>query len=191
MDLTELMHRMADGDAAAENELFDAIYDDLHRKAGGYMRRQPRDHTLWVTDVVHGVYARLCGGAPMRWNDRNHFFAVAAKAMEHMLVDHARGKGRQKRTAPGHRQSLDDLQAAYEQSIPTRTANVLDIHEALSELEVLSPRPASVVRLRFFAQLSMDRVATTLGIPKRTVERDWAYARAWLKDWLSRHERAT
>ncbi len=191
MQLTNLMQRMAEGDDDAKNELFDAIYDELHLKAEGYMRRQPRHHTLWVTDVVHGAYTKVCGGGAMHWNDRNHFFSVAARAMEHLLVDHARGKSRQKRTPPGRRQSLDDLQAAYEESIPSRTASVLDIHEALSELEVVTPRPAAVVRLRFFAQLSMDRVATTLGVPKRTVERDWAYARAWLKDWLGSHGRGT
>jgi len=189
MQLTDLMHRMETGDDTAKNEFFEAVYDTLHRQAQGYMRRQSRQHTLWVTDVVHGAYAKMCGGSSMHWNDRHHFFSVAAKAMEQLLVDHARGKGRQKRTPLGKREALDDLQAAFEATILTKTANILDVHEALGVLEQFAPRPADIARQKFFGQLSMDRIGTGLGIPKRTVEREWAFAREWLRMWLKSHGR--
>lgn len=184
MQLTELMQRSSAGDKSAEAELFAAVYDDLHRQAAHYMRRQPRHHTLWVTDVVHGAYARLCGGSESSWSDRKHFFCSAARAMEHLLVDHARKKHRLKRSAAGERVPLDDLQEEFERAIPDSVADVLDVHDALNALEAVSERAATVARLRFFAHLSVDRVATTMGIPKRTVERDWAYAKAWLLDWF-------
>lgn len=189
VQLTELMQRAGEGDKDAEAELLSAVYDDLRRQAAHYMRRQPRHHSLWVTDVVHGAYARLFGGAPSRWTDRRHFFRVAAKAMEHLLVDHARARNRAKRSAPGDRVPLDDLRDEFERAIPDQVADILDVHDALNALEAVSERSATIARLRFFAHLSVERTASTTGIPLRTVEREWAYAKGWLSDWLRKHGR--
>ena len=185
--LTELMNRMNAGDKEAESRVYELVYGTLKGLAAGFMRRQSRDHSLWVTDVVHGAYAKLYNRAA-DWTDRRHFYCVASRAMEQLLVDHARRKNALRRKATGRRVPLDATRPDDGPSIPERVANVLDVHAALEALEEACSRAARIVRLRYFTHLSVARVATTMAMPKRTVERDIAYGLAWICHWLSKDE---
>ncbi|MDH3592397.1 MAG: ECF-type sigma factor [Planctomycetota bacterium] len=174
--VTILLQRVADGDAVAENELFSRLYNDLKSQAERYMRRQPRDHTLQSTALVHEAYARLFRGASTRWANRSHFLNVAAKAMRSVLVDHARSKHRQKRGGGHDRVSFDRI----ERAMKAQGIELLELDDALHAFAEKDPRAAKVVELRFFAGLSMGEVASVMDVPKRNVERDWTTAKIWL-----------
>lgn len=184
-DVTELLHRLSEGDKKAENDLMPLIYAELRRVAVAHLRKERADHTLQPTALVHEVYLKLINKANADWKGRTHFFAVASQTMRRILVDYARRKGAEKRGGRQVRLELDDsIQISAQQSML-----VTEIDEALERLEQLSPRQAKVVELRFFAGLSEEEIGEVLGVTSRTVKRDWTMARAWLYGELHRGDR--
>lgn len=160
------------------SEVMPAVYQELRRLAGRYLRREQRpDHTLQTTALVHEAYLRLAGQQRSYWPDRAGFCAAAAQAIRRILIDYARRRARRKRGgAAARRIPLDFVVPA----IPTPTVDVLALDEALSRLAALAPRQARVVELRYFGGLTDDEVAGVLGVSRRTVQTDWRGARAWL-----------
>lgn len=163
-------------DHEASGRLVTTLYSELRELAARQMRRQPRNHTLQVTDLVHEAYVRLAGGGILEPDDHPNFFAAAARAMRCVLVDHARSKGRVKRQAPGRQVPLDALCESFEAG----AMDLLALDEALEKLAAFDPTMARAVELRFFAGLDVPRTAELLEIPQRTFERHWATTRAWL-----------
>ena len=177
---TRLLKEIASGDApSASGKLMAQVYEELRGLAGGYLRRQSASHTLQPTALVHEAFLKLVDQTSVEWNGRAHFFAVAAKAMRQVLVDHARAKGADKRGGGWDRVTLDQGMM----SGPAGAASEVDIlalNEVLDQLAQLDPRQAQVVELRFFGGLTVEEVTAVLGIGKTTVEDEWRMARAWL-----------
>jgi len=172
-----MLTTLAQGDAKAAADLFELVYADLRALAGSYFRHQPADHTLQPTALVHEAYLRLIDQTHAQWNDRTHFFAVAAMAMRQILVNHARKRASLKRGGDRARQSLEaGLHAASGMSV----ADLMALNEAMEALAELDGRKCRVVELRIFGGLTMDEIAHVLGVSKTTVEGDWRMARAWL-----------
>jgi RNA polymerase sigma factor (TIGR02999 family) len=174
--VTALLNRARRGDAAAEAELFPLVYADLRRAAEGLLRRELRSHTLQPTELVHEGYLKLAGGAPGRAADRRHFLALAARAMRQVLIDHARHRKAEKRGAGHAEVRITNADVGIDFDI----AEMVALDDALERLGRKNPRLPRVVELRFFAGLSEDETADVLGVTARTVQRDWATARAWL-----------
>jgi RNA polymerase sigma-70 factor, ECF subfamily len=175
-DVTLLLQNLNKGNAAAESELISAIYGELRRLAGHYMRQERPDHTLQATALVHEAFLRLTHRKDVSWQGRAHFFGVAAKLMRQILIDHARGRLREKRGSAGQKLSLDDGLLLTQ----ARSAELVAIDSALDRLTKLDPRQARIVELRFFGGLSVEETAKVVGISAKTVKRDWSVARAWL-----------
>jgi len=149
------------------------LYSELRRQAGRYMRRERRSHTLQPSGLVNEAYLRLADVSGLDWHDRTHFFAIAARIMRQVLVDHARRRRAAKREAC--LVTLDDA------GTPAAPMELLDLENALRELVVLDARQARVVELRFFAGLDVEETADVMGLSPRTVKREWQTARAWLQ----------
>ena len=163
------------------------VYDELRALAGSYFQVQAPNHTLEPTALVHEAYAKLAGGADDEWQNRAHFFAVAAKAMRQVLADHARRKKAAKRAGNRHRVTLSGLLT------PPDGENQIDLialDEALEKLSQRYPEQARVVELRFLAGLPLEEAAHVLGVSDSTVKRQWFLARAWLRRELSEETRA-
>jgi RNA polymerase sigma factor (TIGR02999 family) len=160
--------------------LLDTLYVELRRQAEHAMRGQPAGHTLQPTALVHEAYLKLAANS-QSWADRTHFLATAAKAMRHVLIDHARKRNAEKRRARGEEEPLDGLLVAYED----HALNLLALDEALARLEEFDPELARAVELRFFGGLSLTECARTLGMSQRTFERRWVATRTWLYAQLS------
>jgi RNA polymerase sigma factor (TIGR02999 family) len=168
-------------------ELMPLVYDELRRLAGGFMRRERRDHTLQPTALVHEAYIRLVDQSRVDWTGRTHFRAVGARVMRRILIDHARQHGSAKRGGGQQRVTLGE--SLLRSSDPDLDlAELLDLNDAIDRLKELDERQARVVELRFFGGLTSDEVAQVLGVSKRTVEGDWAHGRAWLKRHLARRD---
>ena len=181
-DATRILEELQSGDASAAERLLPLVYAELRAMAGGLFRGQRTDHTLQPTALVHEAYVRLVAHTSTEWEDRRHFFAVAATAMRQILADHARRKRAEKRGGGRARVSLDA--AVTPPAEPTLDLVVLD--DALAKLCEVDPRKLRVVELRFFGGLTVDQVADVLGISKTTAESDWRAARAWLRAELAR-----
>jgi RNA polymerase sigma-70 factor (ECF subfamily) len=175
-DVTRLLHELTAGREGAIDDLMPLVYDELRRIAASHMRREGEGHTLQPTALVNEAYLKLVGQTRAHWDGRTHFLCVASSAMRRILVDHARGRLRQKRGAELQRVDIDDV---LEQAAAS-DADVLELHEALERLAALDERQARVVELRFFGGLSVDEVAEALGVSRRTVEGEWTHAKAWL-----------
>jgi RNA polymerase sigma factor (TIGR02999 family) len=180
--VTELLLAVRAGKPGAEDRFAAAVYEELKRLAASYMRRERPDHTLQSTALVHEAFIRLMGQERIEWQDRAHFFGVAAHMMRRILVDHARRAKAVKRDA-GHNITLDDSIA----DPATLSLDVLRVNDALHELAAIDPRQARIVEMRFFVGLTIDETAEVLGISAATVSREWMLARAWLHSDLS-HE---
>jgi RNA polymerase sigma factor (TIGR02999 family) len=176
VEVTELLLEWSKGNRAAESRLFGFVYHELRRLAGRYMLGERSDHSLQPTALVHEVYLRLIDQNRVTWENRAHFFAIAAQLMRRVLIDHARARNAEKRPKPGLKVPLSDLPIGIE----NQTTELLALNEALDRLEALDPRQARIVEMRFIAGLSEDEIAQALGISVRTVKRDWRVARAWL-----------
>lgn len=174
-DVTGLLLAWSQGDEAAAAPLMDAVYGELRRLARGFVRRERREHALQGTALVHEVYLKLVDQRRVRWQNRTHFFAVAAHAMRRALVDEARAHGAAKRGA-FLTVSLAGVDAAADVPPP----DVMALHLALEKLHALDPRQARLVELRYFGGLTVDEAADVLGVAAITVKRDWALARTWL-----------
>jgi len=165
---------------AAMERLLPLVYDELRALARAQLRHERPDHTLQATALVHEAYLRLLGGTQPPWNDRQHFFRAAAEAMRRILIEHARKRGRVKRGGKRVRVELTGVDLASEQDLD----QILALDDAFRRLEEEDPEAADVVRLRFFAGLSVEETAQATGLSERTVKREWAFARAWLYDAL-------
>ena len=152
------------------------VYVELRRQAAAYIRRERADHTLQPTALVHEAYLRLAGQERVVWQDRAHFFGIAAQMMRRILVDYARGRGRAKRLGHAVRVELDDRIGATE----PRDCELLLVDRALTELAALDPRQGQIVELRYFGGLTDGEVAEVLGISRSTVTREWQIAKGWL-----------
>jgi RNA polymerase sigma-70 factor (ECF subfamily) len=173
-DITQLLARFSAGDQDAEEKLVTLVYKDLRRLARHYLAAERRDHTLQATALVHEAYLRINMQTEFQWQNRSHFFAMAARAMRRVLVDHARGVKAVKRE--GAKVSLESaLLCSAEQSV-----HMLALDEALERLALLDARQARIVEMKFFGGLSVEEIAQLLNISVRTVKRDWTHARAWL-----------
>jgi RNA polymerase sigma-70 factor (ECF subfamily) len=174
---------------ASAEELLPLVYQDLRRLAERYMSRESPGHTLQPTALVHEVYLKLVDQTRANWKGKSHFFAVGAQAMRRLLIDHARGRRREKRGGARQRVTLAE-------SLFPSTKSELDFEEllslntALERLAAVEARAAQVVELRFFGGLTVPEVAHVLDVSQRTVEGDWTYARAWLRRELSGEDHA-
>lgn len=175
-DVTRILLAARDGDSDAARALLPVVYEELRRMARAYMAEKP-GNTLQPTALVHEAFIRLVGDADPGWNGRRHFFGAAAMAMRQVLVDHARAKGSQKRGGGRRRVALEELSAP----LLADPDALIALDEALQSLERSDPRKSKVVTLRFFAGMTAEQTAEILDLPLRTVERDWSYARAWLR----------
>jgi RNA polymerase sigma factor (TIGR02999 family) len=186
-EVPRMLDELCGGDRSAADRLLPVVYDDLRKRARRYLRASP-GNTLQPTVLVHEAYLRLVGHTPDAWRGRTHFFAVAAVAMRQVLIDHARHNRRAKRGGALRRVTLADAVA------PDAGPDVglLALEQALERLAALDERQARIVELRALAGLTAEEVAEVLGLSRRTVQSDWAFARAWLRAELSKgaeHER--
>ena len=180
--ITNLLLEWSKGNRAVQNRLFTVVYSELHRLAARHMMWERADQILQPTALVNEAYLRLIQQSRMDWENRSHFFAIAAQLMRRILVDHARARNAGKRPNVGLKVTLTDLPIGVED----RTVEFLALNEALERLEAIDPRQARVVEMRFIVGLSEDEIACALGVSVRTVKREWRIARAWLYGALSK-----
>ena len=178
---TGLLRAWGAGDAAALEQLIPLVHDELRRLARRYMGRERAGHTLQPTALVNEAYLRLVDLRHMRWQDRAHFLAMAARLMRRILVDAARSKGYQKRGGDAHRVSFDEALVVSQE----RGEDLIALDEALTHFAAFSERRAQVVELRFFGGLSVEETAEALTVSPETVKRDWKLAKLWLLRELS------
>jgi RNA polymerase sigma-70 factor, ECF subfamily len=164
------------GDEKAGREVVSTLYQEFRRLAATYLRQERTDHTLQPTALVHELYLKLFSGQPVEWHNRNHFFAVAARQLRHIVVDYAREQHAQKRGGGQAKLSIDQVQ----QFGITLDNGVIELDQALERLEQQDQRVARVIELRYFGGLTEAEVATTLDISVATVKRDWEFGRTWL-----------
>jgi RNA polymerase sigma factor (TIGR02999 family) len=186
-DITTLLGRVAEGDHTAFERLLPLVYDELHRLASSQLRRERADHTLQTTALVNEAYMKLVDQTRVQWESRGHFLAIAARAMRRILVDHARGKSRQKRAAPGQRVALTHVDVpmltqagAASWEIDGLGVDLVALDQALERLGSVDHRKLQVIEMRFFTGMTIDETAEALGIAPTTVKRDWEFARLWL-----------
>jgi len=176
-EVTRMLERWREGDPEVLENLIPLVYQQLHRIARGYMRRERDDHTLQPTALVNEVYMRLLNQRKITWHDRGHFFTFAARMMRNILKDHARAHLADRRGGPNAiRLPLSD-DVAW---VGTSSAEILDLNRALDRLEQLDQRKAHLVELRFFLALTMEETAEVLSISVATAERDLKFSRSWL-----------
>ncbi|MHC4680371.1 MAG: sigma-70 family RNA polymerase sigma factor [Planctomycetota bacterium] len=181
-EVTRILTAIEQGDAKAADELLPLVYEQLRRLAARKMSQEPLGQTLQATALVHEAYIRLVGSEDQNWSGRTHFFAAAAEAMRRILIDNARRKQRLKRGGDQQRVALEDAQVAIEGP----SEDVLALDEALTKLAIEDPIKADLVKLRYFAGLTVEQAAQMLGISKATADRYWSYARAWLFEEINR-----
>jgi RNA polymerase sigma factor (TIGR02999 family) len=174
--ITQLLQKWQDGNNEALETLMPLVYAELKRLAGSYLRRERPDHTLQSAALVNEAYLRLVDQTQTQWQNKAHFFGIAAQMMRRILADHARGHNAAKRAAGMPELELNEAVAQAQ----TKSVDLLDLEEALQKLEKLDAQQGKIVELRFFSGLSIDDTANVLGISPATVKRDWAAARAWL-----------
>ncbi|QOY87315.1 sigma-70 family RNA polymerase sigma factor [Paludibaculum fermentans] len=176
INVTGLLNAWRAGDQAALDRLMPMLYEELRRTARHYMRLERAGHSFQTNDLVNEAYLRLLGTHQMEYQDRVHFFALAAQMMRRVLVDHARSRGYQKRGGGVKRIPLEESMVMA----PGRESEVVQLDDALTELAKQDARKARIVELRFFAGLSVEETATVLQVSTQTVLRDWKLAKAWL-----------
>lgn len=180
-DVTQLLVAWGNGDQAARDRLMSVVYDELHRLAQRYMRRESPGHTLQTSALVNEAFLRLVDQKNVQWQNRAHFYGIAAQMMRRILVDYARSRSSSKRGGGVHELSLEETLIVSNE----RTAEVVAVHEALDELTKFDARKGQIVELRFFAGLSIEETAEVLGVSPGTVMRDWTLAKAWLRKEIS------
>ena len=174
--VTDLLARWSHGEDAALAELTPLVYEELRRLAHHYMGGERPDHTLQTTALVNEAYLRLADQTNPRWQNRAHFFAVAARAMRQILVSYARSQQAQKRGGGALKVDLDEAALVSAEE----SEEIVDLHEALETLAMLDSRKAQVVELKYFGGLNYDEIAEVLKISRITVRRDWEFAKVWL-----------
>ena len=179
-DVTAFLRRMQAGDRTALDGLTELVYPQLRRMAHAYFRSENRERVLQPTALVNEAYLRLIGHQDQNWQNRAHFFGAAAQLMRHILIDQARARLANRRS--GEHVPLDEALGVSAE----RSVDLINLEDGLQELARLSPQQAQIVEMRFFAGLTIDEVAEALNLPPRTVDRNWAVARAWLRRYLKR-----
>ena len=182
MDVTVIMQRAAAGDEQAAAELLPLVYQQLRQSAQLAMGRERADHTLQATALVHEAYLKLVGPREIPWQGRAHFYAAAAEAMRRILVDRARAKAAGIRGGPRAKRAALELSSLPDMRTEEESAGFLILDDAIARLEQVDRAAATVVRLRFFAGLSVEQTAEAMGVSTPTVKRTWAFARSWLKE---------
>lgn len=176
--VTGWLTRLREGDSEALDRLLPMVYEELRVQARARLRSERPDHTLGATALVHEAYLRLCRREKIEPADRSHFFALAAQVMRRVLIDHARIRGAKKR---GSGQAALSLEHAGALLAEDGTEELILLDDALTRLAQANPRAAQVVERRFFAGLTLEETAASLGLSSKTVQRDWTLARAWLQ----------
>jgi RNA polymerase sigma factor (TIGR02999 family) len=179
---TRLMMAAADGDREAADRLLPLVFDQLRGAAQRQLARERPGHTLSATALVNEAYLKLAGPREIAWAGRGHFYAAAAEAMRRILVDHARARAARIRGGPEARRAAVNLASLPDPSSETESAGFLILHDAIIRLESVDEEAAAVVRLRYFAGLTIDETAAALGVSAPTVKRTWAFARGWLRE---------
>ena len=175
-DLTALLRDASEGDQNALDRLMPLVYGELRKIAASYLRQERKDHTLQPTALVHEAYLRLTHQKDVAWQNRAHFYGIAAQMMRRILVDHARKRQAAKRDASAWKVATAEVDGGAE-SAP----ELLALDRALEELEKIDPQQAKIVELRFFGGLTVEETAEVAGISPRTVKREWRTAKAWLR----------
>lgn len=184
--VTQLLADWSAGNQAALEQLMPLVYDELHRLARRHMARERRDHTLQTSALINEAYLRLVDQKDLQWQNRAHFFAVAAQVMRRILIDHARSYRYAKRGAGAHKIAFDEAVVFTE----PRAAEFVALDDALNALAAVDPRRSQVVELRFFGGLSIEETAEVMKISTPTVQREWRSAKAWLSRFMSNKEAA-
>jgi len=180
--VTELLNRGQESTDAETDRLFSAMYDDLHRLASRFLQNEPLRHRLSSSSLVHQAYMRMVDHSRINWQGKTHFFAIGATVMRRILVDHARRVQSQKRGGGWERKQLHE-DVTFELN---RDEDVVALDELLERLAVLNPRQAKIVELRFFGGMTMREIASEMDLGLRTVEKEWAMSRAWMRRELRR-----
>ena len=183
-DVTRLLVDWGNGDQAALDELIPLVHDELRRMASRYMRRESQDHTLQTSALVNEAYLRLIDQKSVHWQNRAHFFGVAAQLMRRILVDHARSRLRAKRGGGAQMVSLVEPAATSKE-----VADVIALNDALEDLAKFDARKSRIVEMKFFGGLTSEEAAEVLKVTPRTIEREWRKAKAWLNRAISKGER--
>lgn len=182
-DISRILRELGGGDREAFDKLMPLVYDELRRQASRFLRRENRDHTLQTTALIHEAYIKLIDQRHTNWQNRSHFFAIAAQAMRRILVDHARTKHRNKRGGHDIKLPLDEAMGI---AADAKSVDLVALDEALARLEAIDPGQSRLVELRYFSGLSLEDTADVLGVSRSTAARDWAMAKAWLHRELTR-----
>jgi len=184
-EVTILLRRMKRGESEAAAELAPLVYGELRRIAGAHMRGERAGHTLQPTALINEAWLRLADQARVDWRDRSHFFGVASRIMRRVLVDHARARLAGKRGAGAEVLNLDWIEV---DTGPEKLEEILSVDEALTRLREFDPQQARIIEMHYFTGMTVEETAQALGISSRTVDREWAMARAWLRRELSRKD---
>ncbi len=180
-NVTQLLQNWSDGDEEALDRLIPIVYEELRRQAARYLRRERHDHTLQTTALIHEAYLRLIDQQHVRWQNRAHFYGIAAQLMRRILVDHARKGQARKRGGSAVKLPLDEAVVRSK----GRDLNLVALDEALARLAAIDERKGRIVELKYFSGLSTEEVAEVLGVSPATVRHDWSLAKAWLRRELS------
>ena len=183
--ITELLNDLGAGNRSAQSKLVPLVYPELRRIAARYMRKERPDHTLQATALVNEAYLRVVGQT-QNWQNRAHFFAIAAELMREILVDHARKRQAAKRGGGAYVVNFEDCLVVTEEALDV----ILDVDRAIGQLAALDARQADMVVYRFFGGLTEEEIAEVLNVSVRTVKRDWKMAKAWLHGVLARQQSA-
>ena len=181
-NVTAMLHDWSNGDRHAQDQLFRAVYNELHHQAARYLQHEDPGLSLQTTDLIHEAYLRLIDQRHVDWQSRLHFFGIAAQVMRRILVDHARSRQAAKRGGSAIRLPLEEAIAV----LPGPDLDFVALDEALIKLAEIDPQQSQIVDLRFFSGLSVEETAKVLDVSERTVKRDWNVAKAWLRRELSR-----
>lgn len=182
-NITQLLLAWNGGDKDVLDKLMPLVFDELHRQAARFLRRERSDHTLQTTALINEAYLKLVDQRRVNWESRTHFFAIAANLMRRVLVDYARSKNRDKRGGDLIKLSLEEAEAV---SGKEKNVDLMALDEALSKLEKIDERQARIVELRYFGDLTLEETAAALNVSRTTVADDWAMAKAWLRRELTR-----
>ena len=175
--ITQLLNQWSNGDAEVLGDLMPLVYVELRRQASRYLRRERSNHTLQPTALINEAYLKLIDQREVKWQNRAHFFAIAAQAMRRILVDYARERKREKRGGAAENLPLDEALTIVSQE---KSVDLVALDEALNNLAKFDERQAKVVELRYFSGLSIDETAEVLNVSNVTIRRDWNMAKAWL-----------
>lgn len=183
LNVTQMLKEWSGGNAGILEELMPLVYEELRRQASRFLRKERANHTLQTTALIHEAYLKLVDQNHVEWQNRAHFFAIASTAMRRILVDHAKGRHREKRGGAAEDLPLDE---AFQVSANEKSIDLIALDEALNRLAEFDRRQAKVVELRYFSGLSIDETAEILSVSNATVRLDWNLAKAWLRKEISK-----